>query len=134
MSSCRAPERRDLEDDVAEPVVKVLAELAAPHRLLQVAVRGRDHPHVGPDRPRGAHRPQLSTIEEAEQHALGVEGQLADLIQEHRAAVGQREEALLAGDGAGEGSPLVPEEFAREQLARQRGAVHDLVGSVSSGR
>ena len=41
--------------------------------------------------------------------------QLADLVEEHRAAVGRLEQARLGLHGAGEGALLVPEQLALEQ-------------------
>ena len=43
------------------------------------------------------------------------ERQLADLVEEHRAAVGRLEQAGLAPDRAGEGAALVAEQLALEQ-------------------
>ena len=54
-------------------------------------------------------------LEDAEQ--LGLHGQrnLADLVEEDGAAVGQLEPALALADGAGEGPFLVAEELAFQQ-------------------
>jgi hypothetical protein len=50
--------------------------------------------------------------------------QLADLVQEDRAAVGQLEPSGLALVRAGEGAALVAEELGLQQFARHRRAVH----------
>jgi hypothetical protein len=42
---------------------------------------------------------------------LQAEGELADLVEKQRAAVGQGEGPLAGGDGAGVGALLVAEEF-----------------------
>ena len=52
------------------------------------------------------------------------ERDVADLVEKQRAAVGDLEQALLVGDGAGEGALDVAEEFALQQVLRQRSAIH----------
>ena len=56
---------------------------------------------------------------------------LADLVEEQRAAVGLLEAALAARDGAGERALLVPEQLALEQALGERRAVeaHERAGS-----
>ncbi len=60
--------------------------------------------------------------------------QLADLVEEDRAAVGGLEASGLALVGAGEGTSLVTEELALEQLARDRGAVDLYERRAAPGR
>ena len=60
--------------------------------------------------------------------------QLADLVEEERAAVGLREEAAAGAVGAGEGALGVAEELALEQRLRDRGAVHRHEGLVAARR
>ena len=60
--------------------------------------------------------------------------QLADLVEEQRAAVGQLELALLGGLGVGEGARLVAEQLRLDQLLGQRAAVHLHVGLVGARR
>ena len=67
---------------------------------------------------------QFAGLHETEQQALHAQRHLADLVQEHRAAVGHLELALLVAVGAGEGAPHVPKQFRFEQGFRQPGAVH----------
>jgi hypothetical protein len=59
----------------------------------------------------------------AEQLHLDLFGDLADLVEEQRAAVGQLEPAGSRRHGAGEGPALVAEELAFDQTGRDRGAV-----------
>src|SRR5206468_9847000 len=66
---------------------------------------------------------ELLLLQDAQQLRLELERDLADLVEEQRAAVGHLEAADLLGDGAGEGAPLVPEELALEQTRRNGGAV-----------
>ena len=55
--------------------------------------------------------------------ACSAERELADLVQEHRAALGGLEPALLLHDGAGERAALVAEQLALEQRLGDRRAV-----------
>ena len=64
----------------------------------------RDHAHVHPRAARSAHGQAFPGLEESQQHGLGSGWQLADLVEEHRAAVHAREEPVFLPDGAGEGA------------------------------
>jgi hypothetical protein len=78
---------------------------------------------------RGRGRPQrrdLAALEGAQQPALELERQLAELVEEQRAAMSGLEGALAGAVGAGEGPALVAEQRALDQGRRLRGAVdHD---------
>jgi hypothetical protein len=60
-------------------------------------------------------------------------GDVADLVEEDRAAVGKLEEPLLAVLGVGEGAPLVPEELRLEERLLERGAGHGEKGAARPG-
>ena len=113
------PERRDAEDDPPQAEVEVLAEAAGPRVRQEVAVGRGDHPDVDAGRAGRPDRPDLAAREEPEQGGLRLGGELADLVEEDRAAVGGGEQAGPPLHGAGEGAALVPEELRAEQLARQ---------------
>ena len=66
---------------------------------------------------------EFALLQDAEQFRLGVRGQIADLVEEDGAALGQLESADAPGDGAGEGTFLVAEQFALDEPGRQGGAV-----------
>src|SRR5262249_1106751 len=65
----------------------------------------------------------LALLQDPEQLDLRLRGQLADLVEEDRAAVGQLEAALAAGEGAAESALLVAEQLALDQAGGQGGAV-----------
>ena len=79
-------QRRHVDADDAQPVVQILAELAFGDALLEVGVGGGEHPHVDALRPRLADRHDLVLLEEAQQLRLDVERQVADFVEEQRAA------------------------------------------------
>jgi hypothetical protein len=101
-----------------DAVVQVGAVLAALHHLLEVAVGGADQPHVDLHRLAAADAFELALLQHAQQ--LGLEGRrdVADLVEEQRAAVRHLEAALAVAHGAGEGALLVAEEFALQQRSR----------------
>ena len=123
MSSWRL--RRAGHDDFqhAEAEVEVAAESALGHVAFQVAVGGGDHPHVDLDRFAAADALEGMPFQHAEELGLESGTHLADFIEHQRALVGGLELADLALRGAGEGAPLVAEQFAGQQIGRQRGAV-----------
>ena len=108
--------RRHLDD--GQTVVEVGAELAGcrprSRRLRLVAAMSRTSTGTWLV---GADAPHLAPLEHAQQLGLQVDGQLADLVQEHRAAVGGLEHALARRHRAGEGAALVTEQLALEQAA-----------------
>ena len=116
-------ERRERDREDAEAVVEVFAERLVADGLEQVAVGGGDDPDVDRHRRAAADALDLALLEDAEELGLGLQGQLADLIQEEAPAVGQLEAADPPGEGAGEGAFLVAEQLALDQSRGQGGAV-----------
>ena len=66
-------------------------------------------------RPLRAERLELALLQHAQQLGLQRRRDLADLVEEDRAAVGQREAALLVGRRAGERALVVAEQLGLEQ-------------------
>ncbi len=66
---------------------------------------------------------ELALLQDAQQLRLQFERDLANLIEEDGALVGELEAADALRDGAGEGAALVPEKFAFEQTGGNRRAV-----------
>src|SRR5438309_1607727 len=82
---------------------------ARPYRFVEIAIRRRDHPHVHPDGPARPHGLELLLLEDAKKLHLRLEGQLADLVEEDRAAIGELEAADAALQRTGEGTLHMPE-------------------------
>ncbi len=116
-------QRRQVHAHALEAVEQILAERALRHHRLEVAVGGRDHPHVGRDRARAPDPLELALLEHAQD--LGLHGQrhVADLVQEERALLRELEAAGPRPHRAGEGPPLVAEQLGLEQALRDGGAV-----------
>ena len=83
--------------------------------VLEVPVGRRDDAHVDPLRARAADALELLLLEDAQQLRLQLERDVADLVEEERAAVRQLEAPDPLRDGAGERAALVAEELALEQ-------------------
>ena len=101
-------QRRDVDPDDAQPVGQVLAELTLGDPLLQVGVGGGEHADIHRLRPRLADGHDLALLEEAQQLRLDVERQVADFVEEQRAAGGRADQALLIGDCSGEAAARWP--------------------------
>jgi len=107
--------RQDGHD--VEPVVQILAELAGLDRRFEIAMGRRDQPHIHLDRAAAAHALQFALLQHAQQLGLKGRRDLADFVEEQRAAVGHFEAALARTHGAGKGTLLVAEEFRLEQVS-----------------
>ena len=95
-------QRRHPDRDDVDAVVEVLAEPSFLHRLLEIHVGGDDQTEFGPDRLRAADAFDLAFLDRAQQLRLQVEAQVADLVEEQRAAGRQLELAELLLVRAGE--------------------------------
>src|SRR5437016_14260496 len=112
-----------------EPVIQVRAERPGLDQMLEITVRGCDQPDIGPQRRRAADPFVLPFLQHAEQLRLDRRGEIADLIEEERAAGGDLEATALETIGAGERSSLMSEELGLRQRFGQCGAVTATNGS-----
>ena len=115
-----------------EAVVEVLSEFAPRHRMLQVSIRGGDHARVDIDQPVAPHPRETEVLEHMEELGLKRERQFCDLVQVDRALVGILELPWFPPMRAGEGAPLVAEEFGLEEVMRDRCTVHLDEGTVAA--
>ena len=118
------PERRDHDLDHVEAIVEILAETTAGHRLLEVLIGGREHPHVDLHGGPSSDARELAVLEDVEKLALQRGVEVTDLVEKDRPAVRRLELADLELMRAGEGAALVPEELTLQQLAGNRRAVY----------
>ncbi len=108
-------ERRDVQRDDRETVEEILAELAGRDHGLEIAVRGGDDAHVDADGLGSADALELALLDDAQQLHLHGAGNVADLVEEERALVGELDAPWLALRGAGERAFLVTEQLALEE-------------------
>ena len=127
------PQRRQVNRDEVEPVEQVLAEEALTDHLLQVAVGSRDHPDVSAAGDALAQRLVGAVLEHAQELDLTDGLQLAYLVEEDSALVGQLEPALAVGPGVGEGALLVPEHLAVEEAGAQTSEIDLDEGAAAAG-
>ncbi len=73
---------------------------------------------------RDLHPLDLALLQRAEDLGLQHQAHVPDLVQEERAPVRALEAPHLAGDRAGEGAPLMPEQLALQQVFGNGRAVH----------
>ena len=106
-----------------QAIVQILAELAFLDELDHVAVRRRDQAEVDLDALLRADGIDLAFLKRTQQLDLRIERELADLVEEERAAVGLLELTDALVDGAGERALLMAEENALDEVLGDRAAV-----------
>jgi hypothetical protein len=116
-------QRRDVDREHVEPEEQVGAEPALAHGGRQVAVRGRDDPHINRDRLAAADPLDRALLEGAQQEDLRLLRQLADFVEEQRPPVGQLEAAGSPPGRAGEGPRLVAKQLAGDHTRGEGRAV-----------
>ena len=89
-------QRRQIQRQDVEAIVEIFAEKPFLHQLDQVFLRRADHPHIDVHFMILANAAEGAVVEKAQQLGLHARRHLANFIQQHRAAVGLLEEALLA--------------------------------------
>ena len=100
---------RDRQHEPVQAVVEVCPKRPVLDGPREIAVRRRDDSDVHAPRLGRSDRAHFAVLQEAEQHDLGVERQVTDLVEEHRAAIGDRQETTFSHDRARECPALVPE-------------------------
>ena len=91
--------------------------------VAQRAIGGGDDAGIDAAREVLADAAHLAVLDDAQQLRLPARRQLADFVEEQRAAVGFLEQPGAFGERAGEGAARVAEELGLEELVGQRGAV-----------
>src|SRR5690606_18975487 len=109
----------------AQTIEEILTEGPLVDHLPQVPVGRRHDAHVHRDLPVPADPLDLAVLQDAKELGLKGEVELADLVEEDRAAVGLLEAPAVALGRAGERAALVAEERALDQVLRDRAAVLD---------
>ena len=115
-------QRRHADGHDVQSIEQVFAETPRLGFAGQVAVGRRHQPRVDVFRP-PAHRLDLARLQRAQQLGLDGQRQLADLVDEQRAAVGLVEVARLGRLRAGEGAFDVTEELGLGELGGDGGRV-----------
>ena len=122
----------ELDADDVEAIKQILAKIACSHGFFERAIRGSDDAHIGRHGRIAAHALKGTALEDAQNFRLCGGGHVADFIEEQRAAVALLKLADALGVGAGERAFFVPEEFALQQMLRNRGAVDGEKGPIAT--
>src|ERR1700745_3820073 len=115
---------RDLNWEDVQPIKQVFSKLPVADHCRDIAVSRSDDAHIYVNGLRAAQALELLFLKGAKQFGLQLEADIADLVQEQRAVIGQFEAALLLHQCPGKGAPFVSEELAFEQARRNRGAIN----------
>ena len=116
-------ERRHLQLDDVEPVVQVLAKTSGRDGRRQVGVGRADHAHFHATRGAAAQALELAGLQHAQQLGLALQREIADLVEEQRAAVGRLETSLAHFGRARVGAGFGAEQLGLHQILRQRADV-----------
>ncbi len=114
------PQRREVNLERVDPEKQVFAEGPFGHHGLQVAVGRTDDADVDVEEFVFADPPNFARLQESQQHDLHALVEIADFVEEQRAAVGHFDEPFSRRVGPGEGPFPVTEELTFDQVFRQR--------------
>src|SRR5690606_21334783 len=115
-------QRRDAQREHVEAVIQVGAEPALRDLRREIAVRRRDDANVHLQRRVGADALDLAFLQRAQELGLRAERQLADLVEEQRAAIGELELTGTVRDRTGERAAHVAEQLALDHALGKRRA------------
>ncbi len=88
---------------------EIVAETSVSDQLAYVLVRRRDEPHVNLPVANVADAAKTFLFEHLQQFRLNLQIDVADFVEEDRAAMGHFEQSLLRSGGAGESAFFVTE-------------------------
>ena len=117
-------ERREVDGDHVEAIEQIHPEPARGRLPREVLGRGGEQAHVHAPGPPVADAADLALLQHAQQLRLERQRQLADLVEQQRAAVRLLEQARPVSRGARERPLHVAEQLGLEQRVGDRGAVH----------
>ena len=126
-------QRRQADREDVEPVEEVLAERSLLDERAEAAIGGRNEADVDSDGLGRSDGPHLAILDDAQERRLELEGQVADFVEEERAAVRGLHQSHLRSRGAREGPLDVAEELAGDEPGRNGPAVHGDESRVPAG-
>ena len=115
--------RRNAQRNGVDAEVQILAKLAFAKCNFQVDIRCADQTEINMHQTIAADRPILPFLEDAQKLRLQIRRHLPDFVEQERAGFGHLEQSHLVGVGARECAPLVAEQFALDQILRDRRAI-----------
>ena len=103
-----------------EAIKQILPERARRDHRRERAVGGSDDPHIDRDLVPPTDPPDTSRLQGAQQPGLRLCGHVADLVEKQRAAIRLFELSDRLRNRSGEGAPFVAEQFAFDEVVRDR--------------
>src|ERR1700683_5575946 len=116
-------QRRNVDGDNIQTIIKIFAKGSLFEGLAQIAVGGRDQPHVHFHRARAAEPLKLALLQNAQQLHLRRRRHIADFIKKQRSLIRQFELSWLAIVCPSESTLLVSKQFALQKILRNGCAV-----------
>ena len=116
-------QRRKLDRDDVDPVVKIFAEAPGTCHLLKIFVGSADQTKIDLAQRAAAESLDHVVLEYAEEFGLKGQGKGCDLIEEESAAVGQFNLARAGFGGSCESAALAAEELGLDEILGKGGAV-----------
>src|SRR5262245_55705128 len=116
-------ERRDIDLNDRQPVIQIEPETSNVAFLFQISIRSGDNPHVQRDVLQTSDSAERALLEDPEQLGLQAQVELAYFVEEQCSAISLFEQTFFPRFGVGKRALLVPEEFAFNEISRNRCAV-----------
>src|ERR1700692_622861 len=127
-------ERRQVQSECIQTVVKILAQSLRSQCLGNVDVSCRQNAHVHPNHGPAAEPRELLVLEHVQQFGLQLRRHFTDLSQQDRSLIAEFKLSRLGMRGSGECAGLIPEQFALEKICRNSRAIHFQEGEVRALR
>src|SRR5687767_10943398 len=83
-----------------QAIIKILAETSLTNGLFQIDICGRDDANIDPARRGVAQRRKFALLNDAQESHLSFRGNITDLIEKNRTAIGDFEQSLLRGNSS----------------------------------
>src|SRR5579863_6998135 len=116
-------QRRKEDRENFQPIEQIVPKTPGGDFRVEVLICGGNHAHVGANCFVTTHALKLLLLKQSQQFWLCRQRHVADFVQKQRSLVGLLELADASAVSTGEGSLLVPEQFAFEQSFRNGGAI-----------
>ena len=126
-------QRRQVNMSDIQPVIKIAAERFGGDEIIERLIRRRDDARINGNAPRAAYTIHLLVFEDAEDFGLRRQGHVADFIQKNRPVMRLFEFAALHRRRARKRAFFIAEQFAFNQMFRQRRAIDADERARSSG-
>src|SRR5689334_10845822 len=88
-------QRWQADRDDVEPMKEIFPKITLAQRRLKIAVGRGNHPDIHRDRRNAANTLELALLQKAQELRLQFRGNIANLIEEHSATMGDLELALF---------------------------------------